>query len=125
MAEVVRWDAPVRNTRRFALEDLVPCGQAIRRGEGLLLLLASANRDAVLKLLRPERFEVQRQQRRNLSFGAGVHACPGEQIAIEMVASCLDAIWATAGFDSYFGRASGYRPLPDVRIPVFAHGLGD
>ena len=120
VAEVVRWDAPVQNTRRFAAEDLALCGKPIRQGEGLLLVLASANRDAALNP-QPERFEVQRRQRRNLTFGAGAHVCPAEQIAIEMIAVCVDTICATAGFDSYFGRVSGYRPLPNVRIPVFAH----
>ncbi|MGH8821489.1 MAG: cytochrome P450, partial [Rhodoferax sp.] len=120
VAEIVRWDAPVQNTRRFAAQDLVLCGVSIRAGEGLLLVLASANRDAALNP-RPDRFELQRAQRHSLTFGAGVHACPAEQIAIEMVAACLDTIRAEGGFDSYFGCVTGYRPLPNVRVPVFAH----
>ena len=119
VAEVVRWDAPVQNTRRFAAQDLVLCGTSIREGEGLLLLLASANRDPALNP-QPDRFELQRPQRLSLTFGAGVHACPAEQIAIEIVAACLGTIRAEGGFDSYFGRVTGYRPLPNVRVPVFA-----
>ena len=119
VAEVVRWDAPVQNTRRFALNDLMLCGQAIHRGDGLLLVLASANRDEALNP-QPDRFEVQRPQRRSLTFGAGVHACPAAQMTIEMVATCLDSIRSRGHIDSYFGAISGYRPLPNVRIPVFA-----
>ncbi|MGH6625174.1 MAG: cytochrome P450 [Burkholderiaceae bacterium] len=119
VAEVVRWDAPIHNTRRFAAEDLTLARQSLRRGEGLLLVLASANHDEALNP-QPDRFEVQRPRRRNLTFGAGAHACPGEQLAIEIVAACANSMWATAGFDHYFGRISGYRPLPNARIPVFA-----
>lgn len=119
VAEVVRWDAPVQNTRRFAAQDLRLCGAPIREGESLLLLLGSANRDPALNP-QPDRFEVRRPQRRSLTFGAGVHACPAEQIAIEMVASCINTIRASGIFDVYFGRVLGYRPLPNVRVPVFA-----
>ena len=48
VAEVARWDAPVQNTRRFAAADLTLAGQAIAQGQGVLLLLASANRDQAL-----------------------------------------------------------------------------
>ncbi|MBU6503058.1 MAG: cytochrome P450, partial [Burkholderiales bacterium] len=119
VAEVVRWDAPVQNTRRFAAEDLVLCGERIREGEGLLLVLASANRDPALNP-DPDRFEVLRPQRRHLTFGAGVHACPAEEIAIEIVATCINTIRGEGTFDAYFGYILGYRSLPNVRIPVFA-----
>lgn len=120
VAEVVRWDAPVQNTRRFAAQDLLLCGAPIRRGEGLLLVLASANRDPALNP-QPECFELQRPLRRNLTFGAGVHACPAEQIAIEIVATCIDTIGANDCFYSHFGSVVGYRPLPNVRVPMFVH----
>lgn len=119
VAEVARWDAPVQNTRRFPAQDLRLCGAPIREGESLLLLLASANRDPALNA-QPDRFEVRRTQRRSLTFGTGVHACPAEQIAIEMAASCINTIRANGIFDAYFGHVLGYRPLPNVRVPVFA-----
>jgi cytochrome P450 len=119
VAEVVRWDAPVQNTRRFAARDLKLCGAPIREGDGLLLVLASANRDPALNP-EPDRFEVQRQQRWSLTFGVGVHACPAQQIAIEIVASCIDTMLVSGTFDAYFGCTLGYRPLANVRIPVFA-----
>lgn len=124
VAEVVRWDAPVQNTRRFATEDLPLCGASIRQGQGLLLVLASANRDPALNP-QPECFKLHRPQRRNLTFGAGAHACPAEQVAIEIVAACVDTIRAEGGFHSYFGRIVRYRPLPNVRVPVFAPASGN
>ncbi len=116
--EVERWAAPIQNTRRFAAEALTLLGQPIAAGQALLLVLASANRDEAFNT-QPDHFDVHREGGGSLGFGAGPHACPGAAIAIEMVASC--ALWMRAAglFDQYFGRCTGFRPLPNARIPVF------
>lgn len=116
--EVERCAAPIQNTRRFAAEALTLRGQPIAAGQALLLVLASANRDETLNT-QPDRFHVHREGGRSVGFGAGLHACPGAAIAIEMVAAC--ALWMRAAgqFDAYFGRCIGFRPLPNARIPVF------
>jgi cytochrome P450 len=119
VAEVSRWNPPVQNTRRYASEDLALAGSTIRRGEGLLLVLASANRDESLNP-EPEVFDMNRKHRLSLTFGAARHGCPGEQIAIEIVAAGAYSIWAAGRFDSYFGAVQNYLPLPNARVPVFA-----
>lgn len=81
VAEVERYCAPVQNTRRFAAQALVLAGQAIEAEQGVLLVLASPNRDELLNL-EPDRFDPQPGERRNMGFGADVHACPGATIAI-------------------------------------------
>lgn len=119
VAEVERHQAPIQNTRRFAAQGLRLGRCDIGAGQGLLLLLASANRDASLNA-RPDDFDVARTDRRSLGFGAGAHACPGASVAIEMVAACARQIRAAVRFDSYFGTLAGFRPLVNARIPVFA-----
>lgn len=119
VAEVARWDAPVQNTRRFAAADLTLAGQAIAQGQGVLLLLASANRDETLNP-DPDAFDPARSDRRSMSFGAGAHACPGEAIAVEIAAAGLQALHAARPLDELFGPFSGFRPLTNARIPVFA-----
>ncbi|MES3001915.1 MAG: cytochrome P450 [Pseudomonadota bacterium] len=116
VAECARWDPPVHNTRRFAEEDIELNGMAIRQGQGVLVVLASANRDPALNP-EPHRFDVNRSQRRSLGFGAGVHACPGEAMAIRIVAAALPVLLVEK---NYFGDCTGYRPLPNARIPTFA-----
>jgi cytochrome P450 len=118
--EVERWAAPIQNTRRFAAEALTLLGQPIAAGQALLLVLASANRDETFNT-QPDRLDAQRQGGRSLGFGAGPHACPGAAIAIEMVAACVLWMRAAGQFDHYFGRGTGFRPLPNARIPVFEH----
>ncbi|XAH25956.1 cytochrome P450 [Xylophilus sp. GW821-FHT01B05] len=118
VAEVERWDAPIQNTRRFAAQDLPLGGQQIRQGEGVLLVLAAANRDEALNP-QAERFDPSRSARRSLGFGAGMHHCPGEVVAIEIVASSLGGVWARGQFDQYFNATGSYRPLPNARIPIY------
>lgn len=117
--EVERWAAPIQNTRRFAAEPLTLLGQPVEAGQAILLVLASANRDEALNP-QAERFDMHRAQGRSMGFGAGPHLCPGAAIAIEIVATCLRYIRADGKFDHYFGRSTGFRPLPNARIPVFS-----
>jgi cytochrome P450 len=119
VTEVGRWDAPIQNTRRFAAEPLWLLDQRIEKVQGVLLVLASANRDEALNE-RPDAFEVHRNSRRSLTFGANAHACPAETIAIEIVAASARSTWARGRFDSYFRPTGGYALLPNARIPLFA-----
>lgn len=117
--EVERWAAPIQNTRRFAAEPLTLLGQPVEAGQAILLVLASANRDEALNP-QAERFDAHRTQSRSMGFGAGPHLCPGAAIAIEMVATSLRHIRASGQFDHYFRRSTGFRFLPNARIPVFS-----
>jgi cytochrome P450 len=117
VAEVARWNSAVQNTRRFAAADLVLAGKAIAQGQGVLVLLASANRDPALNP-EPDTFDANRHDRRSMSFGGGTHACPGEAIAVEIAASAVQT-WVSLGHHVLLGEHSGYRPLPNARIPTF------
>lgn len=119
VGEVGRWDAPVQNTRRFAAVDCVLAGQALRAGDGVLLVLASGNRDATLNPA-PDVFDPLRVDRRCLTFGAGVHQCPGERLAIVIAAACVHALARDGGLMARFGESTGFRPLGNARIPAFA-----
>ena len=120
VAEAERYCAPTQNTRRFAAEALTLAGQSIAAGQGVLLVLASANRDENLNV-QPDRFDPQRADRRSLGFGEGRHGCPGAMIAIEIVASCARRLCTEGRFDLIFGAQTGFRPLGNIRAPLFAH----
>lgn len=121
--EVARWDAPVQNTRRFAAEDTLLAGQAITKGQGIVLALAAANRDPA-RNPDPDTFDAARTSRRLYTFGAGVHECPGQAIAVAIAAAFVREAWTPQGFGSRFARHAGYRPLGNARIPVFADRSG-
>ena len=78
--EMLRYESSVQFSGRTALEDVDWNGHHIARGEEVLTLLASANRDPEV-FERPEVFDVRRTGARSISFGGGIHFCLGAQLA--------------------------------------------
>jgi cytochrome P450 family 142 subfamily A polypeptide 1 len=78
--EFIRWVSPVLNMRRTASVDHVFRDQHIRKGDELLLLYASANRDP-RAFDHPDVLDVTRAQHRHVAFGFGTHFCVGAHLA--------------------------------------------
>ena len=91
--EVLRHDPPVQNTRRFIAADGQIAGRRMAAGDTVLVVLAAANHDAAANPA-PERFDVARAHRRTFTFGAGPHACPGEQLAITIARAGIEGLLA-------------------------------
>jgi cytochrome P450 len=89
--EMLRYDSPVQLSSRIVLEDRHLRGQAIRRGEQLVLLFGAGNRDPE-RFPEPDRFDVRRPDVRPLSFGHGLHYCLGAQLARLEAQIAFDAI---------------------------------
>lgn len=80
--EFLRYDSSVQLTGRVALEDIDDLGgKNIPKGESVLCLLGSANRDPAVYPDRPDRLDITRPKIRPLSFGGGIHLCLGAQLA--------------------------------------------
>ena len=80
--EFLRYDSSVQLTGRVALEDIDSLGdKRIPKGETVLCLLGSANRDPAVYPDRPDRLDITRPNVRPLSFGGGIHFCLGAQLA--------------------------------------------
>jgi len=80
--EFLRYDSSVQMTGRVALEDIDDLGgKKIPKGEGVLCLLGSANRDPAVYPDRPDRLDIVRPNVKPLSFGGGIHFCLGAQLA--------------------------------------------
>ena len=80
--EFLRYDSSVQMTGRVALEDIEDLGgKRIPKGETVLCLLGSANRDPAVYPDRPDRLDITRPNVRPLSFGGGIHFCLGAQLA--------------------------------------------
>ncbi len=80
--EFLRYDSSVQLTGRVALEDIDVLGdKKIPKGETVLCLLGSANRDPAVYPDRPDRLDITRPNVRPLSFGGGIHFCLGAQLA--------------------------------------------
>ncbi len=88
--EVLRYSGSIVGWRRKALRDTEVGGVRIRRGDGLLLLMGSANRDEE-RFGDGENFDITRgNSREHLSFGFGIHYCLGNMLAKLQAKICLE-----------------------------------
>jgi cytochrome P450 family 142 subfamily A polypeptide 1 len=78
--EFIRWVSPILNMRRTVTEDHEFRGQELHKGDEVLLLYASANRDD-REFENPEVFDVTRPIGLQLAFGIGTHFCLGASFA--------------------------------------------
>ncbi|MCR4539264.1 cytochrome P450 [Pseudomonas sp. 18.1.10] len=115
--EVARYDAPVQNTRRFVAQRCTIAGQVLEVGDTILVLLASANRDGDAHP-EPDRFLLERPQRRTFSFGVGRHHCPGQQLALTLASQVILALLQR---QPVLPVPFTYWPSLNGRIPRFHH----
>jgi cytochrome P450 len=100
--EFLRYDSSVQLTGRVTLEDIDELGgKKIPKGETVLCLLGSANRDPAVYPDRPESLDITRPHVRPLSFGGGIHFCLGAQLA---------------RIEAEVAIATLLRRLPDLRL---------
>ncbi len=79
--ELLRYVSPVEQaTERYAREDVTLHGITIPKGEMVLAVLASANRDE-RQFADPDRLDITRETIKPLAFGQGVHYCVGAPLA--------------------------------------------
>lgn len=79
--ELLRYTNPVEMaTERHAREDVELGGVTIPRGELVLAVLASANRDAA-QFADPDKLDITRDPNRHVAFGQGIHYCLGAPLA--------------------------------------------
>lgn len=101
--EIVRHQTVIDyGIRRACTEDVEIGGQLIRKGEGVVVLVASANRDES-RYECPDRLDIHRDARDHLAFGHGMHSCIGQLLARAQ----LQITWATL-----------FRRIPTLRIAV-------
>lgn len=94
--ELVRFTSPVEvATERYAREELEIAGVPIRRGELVLGLIGSANRDAA-QFAEPGVLDLSREPNRHLGFGVGMHYCLGAPLARLEAQIAIPALLARA-----------------------------
>ena len=79
--ELLRYDSSVQVTGRTTLEEVDEIGGiSLEKGQTVVCLLGSANRDPAA-YPDPDRLDITRRDVRPLSFGGGIHYCVGAQLA--------------------------------------------
>ena len=113
--EVLRWVTPLNNMFRRAIADDAVGGQEIGRGDRIILLYPSANRDEAA-FDDPFRFDIRRDPNPHVAFGFGTHLCIGTHVARTSLA---------AVFGQLSQRITDLRVVtePDVEPNIFARAV--
>ena len=113
--EVLRWVTPLNNMFRRAVADAEVHDTQIHRGDRIVLLYPSANRDEDV-FTDPYTFDIRRNPNPQISFGFGTHLCVGNNFARATLQSLLTQMSA---------RMRDLRPLtePDVEPNIFARAV--
>lgn len=94
--EAVRLGSPIRSFSRHTTQEVEVAGIALPKGARVMMLFASANRDAQV-FDNPDQFDVTRDPKDHLGFGSGIHMCIGMHLAqLEMI-SLLKAMISRVG----------------------------
>jgi cytochrome P450 len=115
--EVLRYDSPVQNTRRFVAETTAIEGQELRPGDVVLVVLAAANRDPAANP-DPHRFDLTRPERYLFSLGVGPHACPGRRLTTAIATAAVARLLECGGIPEHLDLRPTYRPSVNTRIPL-------
>lgn len=79
--ELLRYDGPVeRALTRWAAEDVEVGGQTIGRGDAVIVILGSADRDPA-RFTDPDVLDLTREDVKHVAFGRGSHYCLGAPLA--------------------------------------------
>ena len=78
--EMLRLQSPINCLARTAVEDVEMHGEKIRQGDVLMVMFASANRDA-RHFERPDEFDPDRSPNDHVALSHGIHFCLGSHLA--------------------------------------------
>ena len=113
--EVLRWVTPLNNMFRRAGSDTEIGGQPVHRGDRIILLYPSANRDEAI-FDDPFAFDIRRAPNPHVAFGFGTHLCIGTHQARATLAEV---------FGQLSRRVKDLRVVsePDVESNIFARAV--
>jgi cytochrome P450 family 142 subfamily A polypeptide 1 len=114
--EMLRWVSPIKNMARTVTADVELRGKSLKKGQKLLLLYESANRDEDV-FEEPFSFDITRHPNEHVAFGFGTHFCLGNSLARLEIRVMVERILARLPDIEYAGPAD-----PDLRRANFIVG---
>jgi cytochrome P450 len=121
--EMIRFDPPVVVSGRITPDDMEIQGCPVHAGESMTAHLTAANRDPAANS-DPDRFDIEREGIRYLSFGGGSHLCLGAHLARVEAQEAISALVArypklrSAGRDEVWKQVPGFRGLGEFWVAV-------
>ena len=119
--EMIRYVTPIHNMCRVANVDVEVNGVTIPKGNQVVLMYSSANRDETY-FDRPEEFLIDRTPNNHIAFGFGTHFCLGASLArLEIRVFFEELLRRTSGWKLTPGTAPVEMPNAFVRSIESAH----
>ena len=122
MEELLRFESPIQHTARVAPADDELGGQLIRKGQGVIAVMAAANRDPE-RFPDPDRLDICRPDNRHLAFGWAGHHCFGAplarleaQLSFSAFLSRMGSLRLTRDPVVWRPNAGAFRGLESLRI---------
>lgn len=79
--EILRFEPPALQAARYVTRDVEYYGQRVPEGAAMLMLMGAANRDHRRFPPDGDVFDIHRELRQHMTFGAGTHFCLGNSLA--------------------------------------------
>ena len=115
--EFIRWVTPIHNMCRTATTDTELGGETVRKGQQVVMMYPSANRDPE-HFEDPETYDVTRSPNHHLAFGLGTHFCLGAALARLEIKTFFERLLERVD------RIERIEGAPQVEMPnAFVHGL--
>ena len=106
--ELLRYNGPLETgTERYARDDSTVAGITIPRGELVLAVLASANRDE-RQFEEADRLDLGREPNPHVAFGFGIHYCLGASLA---------------RLEGQIAIATLLRRIPNLKVAISSNAL--
>jgi cytochrome P450 len=112
--EVLRLESPIQSVGRTAASGLLIGGAEVSRGQGVVLLIGSANRDE-LEFSAPDRLDIERRPNRHLAFGRGAHLCLGAALARLEARVALPALFSRIRSPRVAADGAAWQQIPNIR----------
>jgi cytochrome P450 len=120
--EGIRWVAPIQVSSRLVMEDTEIRGCHIPKGDTVMTIQASANRDED-RYEDGESYQVYREKKSHQAFGNGPHFCQGSHVARRAVAAVMLPLlfekfpnMSIPNLDDVIWRGFGFRG--PIQIPI-------
>lgn len=123
--EMLRWTCPLHYFRRTATCDTQIRGQAIKKGDRVVMLYSSANFDEEV-FAQPMTFDITRSPNPHMAFGHGIHLCLGANLARTEARIFFEEFFAyfasiKSGAEPVFIRSNsihGFKEMPVLLTPL-------
>jgi cytochrome P450 len=121
VTEVLRHDPPVHHTRRVAGQDICLDHHIFKKGQPIVIMLASANRDE-RQFADPDVFDIHRSNNHDhLTFGYGAHSCLAATFSVRLAAETLVHLVHSYKEIRLEEKEIKYEALANVRLPKQLH----